>query len=235
MQAEQSIDQIKKLPNGSSVSSLIATIAEVKPQKTVNGARGPVTVQGLKLTQGNDFIFADAWGHSDMSNLQGQTFVINSVARNGTISGLSVKEKVGANGAKTYINLVISKSAVFHPLKQGQPAPSRQSGPVIGHAGHSDEGEVKERLNKYANLYTHCLVAGTYVKNNYAGLGGQMTDEQFQACVSALFINASKDGLQGLVKIGPFLPEVTAEPVSDPAPSTAAEQVGQANEDEIPY
>ena len=131
--------------------------------------------------------------------------------------------KPDKTGTKSYINLVISKSAAFHPVKQASVQHQNGGTRVVGTAGNasvgggSDESTVRERLNKYANLYAHCLVAGTYVKKTYAELGGQMTDEQFQACVSALFINASKDGLQGLVATGMFsaLPPATPAPHAD--------------------
>lgn len=55
---------------------------------------------------------------------------------------------------------------------------------------------AKQDLAKSANLMLLCLDASRFVKTEYEGKhGSQMTDDQFQAITSSLFINADKRGL----------------------------------------
>lgn len=69
----------------------------------------------------------------------------------------------------------------------------------------ADVGKVKKGLNKLANLYLHCLEAGCYVRRTYeASHQVQMTNEQFQGCVSSLFIQATRTGLDGITPTGVF-------------------------------
>lgn len=87
-----------------------------------------------------------------------------------------------------------------------QPAHDPVPAPVNGN-GH-DQKAVKLALNKYANLYLHCLEAGLYVRSTFDAAHHQeqtvMTDDQFQACVSAIFIQATRDFLAGSVETGKF-------------------------------
>lgn len=94
-----------------------------------------------------------------------------------------------------------SQPAQSQPTKQAtnkpaSPAPATNGGAV---------GDVKRTLNRMANLYLHCLEAGSYVAGTYDSIhDAKMTDEQFQACVSSLFIQATRENLYRELPIGSF-------------------------------
>lgn len=86
------------------------------------------------------------------------------------------------------------------------PAPSQpaQPPPQNGHATNGNGiGDVKKHLNRMANLYICCLEAGQYVKHQWKqGHEVDMSDDQFQACVSSMFIQASRENLYNAMPIG---------------------------------
>ncbi len=99
------------------------------------------------------------------------------------------------------------------PVQTAQPPAASATGrPVSPRAGvqspapaenHGAVGNVKREINKMANLYVYCLEAASYVEKTWnATHPVQMTDQQFQACASSLFIQASKDGLYNLLQHG---------------------------------
>lgn len=72
------------------------------------------------------------------------------------------------------------------------------------HDGNGDPVKAaRKSLARAANLYVLCMDAGTYVKEQLkARHSVEMTDAQYQACVSALFINASRDQLDSNLPTG---------------------------------
>lgn len=69
------------------------------------------------------------------------------------------------------------------PPHQAAPSPKATTGAQ----------DVKRQLNRTANLYLDCLLAGSYVREQWGITGHTMTDEQFQSCVSSLFIQSTRD------------------------------------------
>ncbi len=64
---------------------------------------------------------------------------------------------------------------------------------------------VRHSLNRMANLYLHCMEAGNYVRSQWeAAHQVKMSEEQFQACVSSLYIQGSRDNLYDGLPIGSF-------------------------------
>jgi hypothetical protein len=75
------------------------------------------------------------------------------------------------------------------------PAPSM---PPKGNGGpvQANGKKVDERLAQFSRLYLRCLDAAVYVQKQYqANHKVEMSGEQFQACASSLFIQATKDSL----------------------------------------
>lgn len=85
---------------------------------------------------------------------------------------------------------------------QHQSPPQQTNGNGNGHTGR----DVRKVLNKLANLYLHCYEAGDYVYRTVNEMHGpdSMNADQFQACVSSLFIAAQREGLELDVQGGKF-------------------------------
>lgn len=203
---EQTIAQIKNLADGAVVGSFVAQIAEVQPKKKA----GNGYVQGLKLQMGQDWIFADAWDHPDFTAHVGKTYVFHSVPKGEGFIGITVKEKPNAsNPAKPYKNLSLSRSAkvqfvdVYQAQKPAVPAAPATNGdqpapaPKGVIAQQVQSNKVDDTLGKLAALYVQCLIHGNDVAAEYHRMHGQpMKAEQFQAMVSALYIQATRIGLE---------------------------------------
>lgn len=76
------------------------------------------------------------------------------------------------------------------------PAATQEAPPSHDGNGNDPVKVARKALARAANLYVLCTDAGSYVKEQLkARHAVEMTDAQYQACVSALFINASRDQL----------------------------------------
>lgn len=135
---------------------------------------------------------------------------------------------------------------------QRQTAPMQQRTAVLIAASAqpstapSNDAAVRKALNKLANLYLHCLMAGSYVRGQWeANIGGRMTEEQFQACVSSIYIQATRMMLDGQLAAGsfqfpgskpaneePVQPETAPEPELPPVQS---ELPTEPEDDDVPF
>lgn len=222
------IADIKKLEHGATVPSVTGLVSEVKERRNVNGRRGLTTVQDIKLSQGNDFIWVIMWGRDDLSNLRGQEVKIANDR------GLQVKEENFNNRAGqpvTVKKLQVGEHATITSPGWGtpeqpaaQPAPQQQQAPAQQSKSHlpqqatlrpmPDESGVKDRLNRMANLYLDCILATDYIAATKP-----LTPEHYQACVASLFITATREGLHEKMAAGKFN---APKPAPSPAPAPAA-------------
>jgi hypothetical protein len=109
-------------------------------------------------------------------------------------------------------NAPAQTSSQTAPAAQGQSQVAQQGNGAASSNGHSGNGhsngngsggglpEVRKRINKMANLYLHCLAAAEYVQEQWETSKGKSGDrvmpaEQFQACVSSIFIEACRSQL----------------------------------------
>ena len=124
------IKQIKELP-AMPIPGTQGVLVEVQEHKQVACAKGPTTVQSLKLQDGNDWIYADCWGMQDISPWRDKhvIFVSNKTGNN-KMAGVSIKEKPSKDGSKTYKNLSISSACTMHSKETYEA--SRGSAPTPG-------------------------------------------------------------------------------------------------------
>lgn len=98
-----------------------------------------------------------------------------------------------------------------------------------------------QKLSAYAILYLHCLAYGRKINSTLKAEGKpEMPPDQFQACVSTLFIAGDRNGL-GVAPPPILRPAEAREPApatrrEDPAPSRAKDAPEKAGVDEdVPY
>lgn len=207
------INQIlTELQDGEVVPSVRGLITEVYDPNSGQNDNGPWSFQNLKLKDQSGEIKVKLKDCEPVpKNMKGRTVVI---ACNDGPHGLTgVKASDDEYRGKTSRILWVTKSAHItladEPQQQAAPAPqskpATQTGgqakpppprdmPPNGNGHHGPE-PVKVRLNKLANLYLRCLDAGMYVAKTYEEhTQCPMPPEQFQTCVSSLFIQATRDG-----------------------------------------
>jgi hypothetical protein len=103
-----------------------------------------------------------------------------------------------------------AQSQAQPPARSQQPAPSRQQQPAAaGSASGNDADPVtnaKRTLNRLANGYGLCLAAGEYVKSEWDKdhPDSPMPNDQFQAMVSALFIEGNRRMVFNDIPTGPL-------------------------------
>lgn len=109
-----------------------------------------------------------------------------------------------------------NQQAPAEPTRQSAPAsqPAKAPNgnghapaPATGHAPGNGQPTVRQRLNRLANLYLASLDAGMYVARTFEEQAGEpMSGEHFQACVSSLFIQATRENLQDQIAGGKYQP-----------------------------
>jgi hypothetical protein len=65
-------------------------------------------------------------------------------------------------------------------------------------------GGFKVMMNKIANTYIQSYISAEYIRNELKSHGNMMTEEHFQATVSSMFIQATRENLHLEAPTGPF-------------------------------
>lgn len=86
------------------------------------------------------------------------------------------------------------------------PPPAPMAPPGESVTPYSDIPAVRHHLSKAANLYLYAIEAGYYVRKTHDALHTDhpMTDDQFQACVSSLFIQSDRALMVNKCNVGTF-------------------------------
>ena len=216
------ISDIKKLDPGTILSVVTGNVDEVYKQKTGSSKHGQWTVQGVKLSEGREFIFVDFWNKPDLSGYKGHQIKITD--------DVEVKENNWTDkqgNAHTGIKLSAGKKSVITSPGFGDegtpppttPQPTSGSAPMAT-SPRSEPNEifVKKSLNRYANLYLMVEDAVDYIAKNKPFEG----ESGYQSAVATLFIQAVRDGLQDKVACGSYnkahQEEAPPAPVAPPPP-----------------
>ena len=233
----------KQQEAGGTIATLTGKVDEVYKRNAGVGPKGPWTVQGLKLSEGNDWIKVDLWNHDELSAYKGHVIKISN-DRGLKIEDNSWTDKNTGEVKGGGVKISGSKGSVITSPGFGDdgdappqaqqsapapfaPSPAVPSVPVPTGPG-PNEPFVKRRLNQLANMYLLCITAADYIYAN--PISAELTPEHYQACVSTLFIQATREGLTDHIAIGKFHkaeqhqeqePEPTPPP-PPPAPRTPA-------------
>lgn len=210
------------------IEAVVATVKSVGEYITGSGNFGPYSFQDVMLTDGQNEYLAVFGNRNELpKDVVGQTLLLKSVMskKNGLV-GLKVKPN-----KKGELVLSVTATAVVEDapeegesedgdLAPAAPAPTQSRlQPAAPRAAAAKPaapaarsvtpaGAVKDAktyLNRAANLMELCLDAADFIKGRYEathGGDGAMTDEQYKAIVSTLFINASKEGLADSMPTG---------------------------------
>lgn len=109
-----SIEDIAKLPKGTALEAVQASVSKVYPPRTVSGGKA---VQNLQLRSGSGTeIKLTAWEHSDLAMYEGREVVIQS----GPKGGLKVDIDTYKGRNTNYISA--SRMATFQVVSGGTPA-----------------------------------------------------------------------------------------------------------------
>ena len=205
----------KQQEAGGTIATLTGKVDEVYKRNAGVGPKGPWTVQGLKLSEGNDWIKVDLWNHDELSAYKGHVIKISS-DRGLQVQDNAYTDKAGVTKGAGTVKISCSKGAVItspgfgddgDAPQQTAPQAPHQVPPVAQAApAHSGPGPnepfVKRRQNQLANMYLLCNTAADYIYANPISAG--LTPEHYQACVSTLFIQATREGLTDHIAIGKF-------------------------------
>lgn len=99
-----------------------AVVSEIKERRTINGNYGPSTTQSAKLTQGQDWIYAEFVNQDDITDAEGQTITMLSTEGKHGFNGVAVKKV--EKGDRTFTNLRITAAA---NVNMGQPTGQAQA------------------------------------------------------------------------------------------------------------
>ena len=217
------ISEINKLGDGETVPSLTGRLTSIFDVKSGTNAKGEWSIQNATLRDGTGEIKVSIRNRAEIPrSWKGREVVI---ACNDGEHGLTgIKASDDTYREKTSRIVCVTGSAHID-LVEGSPAPQytpppapmmqapRQTQPPTNGNSNGASAPVdsvkaaRKDLNRMANLYLHCLHAADYVRAEWdkdVEIHGVMSDEQFQACTSSLFIQSTRDGLLMSIPTGSF-------------------------------
>jgi hypothetical protein len=220
--------------DGEIVMAVQAEIKAVYERRPVNaGTDKETTVQNVVLRDSTGEIRCSFWGHSDLSEHKGRTFVFHSNKGPKGIFGLKAKDKPDfKDKSKTVRELEVSKSATIQTVEAFQAsnggvtnaapaaAPVKQTGnagqaePIRSVAARTQSSPVS--LEMLSNFWECCYLLAD-AKQKKLGL----TDDIKQSMTASLFIQGMKENLHFREEL-----PITAKLVADKP------KVEQAPEDE---
>ena len=208
------IPEILNYPDQAPVTEVQAKVIAVYALRTIPTKFGPKSVQNFEIqdSAGNRMP-GTAWAHPDLMPLKGNEYVLHSNKGKGLKLVFDTYTPKGQDNPKTTKKLEIDKSGTFQHVEvyAAQKVPAApQEVPQKGGSGESNTRlapspqrpvEPAERaklsMTRLCNLW---LMSFEYAKFYIDPLVKAMTGiemglDQFQACVSSLYIQASKDNV----------------------------------------
>jgi len=236
--------------DGETVMAVQAEIKAVYERRDVNaGTDKATTVQNVVLRDSTGEIRCSFWGHSDLSEHKGRTFVFHSNKGPKGIFGLKAKDKPNYKD-KTKIDreLEVSKSATIQTVEAFQAANGGvtnatpvASAPVkqTGNAGQSEPSrsvlartqgsQSAVSLEMLSNFWECCyLLADSKQKK----LG--LTDDIKQSMTASLFIQGMKENLHFKEELPITATLTVADKPKEPTKPTPPPQETNVDED-VPF
>jgi hypothetical protein len=215
------IEQVIGMDKGFVIPAVTGTVKVVFPQDHKEGQKGPYTIQNFILQDATGEIKVGAFDHPDLSSLKGKTVTLAAgkdgrnkfgglekdgyqnrsgefvhqlkMTRIGRILDEATEAAHAATGTKqTYAPAPQAPRASHSAANQGQGTTTTTQTSPAPRGGLS----TVHAFNQLANVYLHALEAAAYVRRTaQSELGVELTDEDFRACASSLFIEANKQGI----------------------------------------
>ena len=213
-----SIKELLSLKDGDAVNETQGNVTQVFQRREVKTRFGTNTVQGGVLQDASGAkIELSVWGHPDIETLKGKEVVLHANQGKGLKIKYDSYTRRGAENPTTTIKLEVDKKGTFQLVavyeaqkgpeqaKESNPSQSESKGdgvtPPAGEKGSDAKGSRDDRVANYfgrlENLYLQCWesVASRISPDITSKTGMTMTPDQFQSCVSCLFIQANKDNV----------------------------------------
>lgn len=205
------IDEILNAEDEFNPQSFKGEVKRVYDFKEGEGARGKWTLQPILVSSGGKEVRVVFSGRNQYASTDIEGTEIYAKAhptKSGGYSGLKVKISEWKGEKKKELFVYESADVSFGDEDKGsaiidypktdaktETASDNESFETF-EANEDAVDAVKKALTKSANMMLVCLDAAKYVKSQYEGKHDtEMTDDQFQAISSSLFINADKRGL----------------------------------------
>lgn len=256
MPTVSTVTQALTLDVGDTLEAIQGVIKGIWKQTTGSGQRGEWKRQFILLGEGNNSIGVTLWGQTEIEEGDKGSHVYISGRANKKVKGAFVGitvEQDSKDDSKTALKVSEEASVEMReedaapappPKKQGSSAPAQRPAPAPAAARPGDEKAAKKSLARMANCYTACYVAALYAQRAISAKtnGGAFSQEQFQACVSSLFIEACKNHLWGQFAPVDFsgappwenqAPSAPTAPAPEPPPP--APEPEPAPEDDVPF
>jgi hypothetical protein len=186
---EVSLAELKKTSFGVPVT-VRGVLSDVKERKSGSGKRGPWSFQGAKLTEGKEYVYVSFQGHEDVSALDGREITIISSDEAEAYQGAFWDEEEYQD--KKYKKLIVTKSAAVEAgeTAKGGSTPSQQNKtPSRGNKTSPGPLSVEQAGMVRGNLYISAVKSAAYTRSELEKVDFRLTPENFQACVSTIFIS----------------------------------------------
>lgn len=198
------VEQLNQFADKVKIDGVTGTVNKVY----LPGNKGPINAKLAMI--GGEYTIAfwpSDWDQDSVVALEGKSVELTE----------NLSKSVRKSGGKTYHSVNVHKGASIAFLDGGAGVDTTQSvktPPASTHTGTAKPLQAKLEIQKMSNLHCACFVAATHQRENLAHAGHKMTEEMFQATVSSLFIQASRENLHKLMPDSP----ITLKPVEKAEP-----------------
>lgn len=207
--------------DGEIVMAVQAEIKAVYERRDVNaGTDKATTVQNVVLRDSTGEIRCSFWGHSDLTEHKGQTFVFHSNKTTKGIFGMKAKDKADyKDKGKIVREIEVSKSATIQTVDAFQAANGSVSNatspaPVAGNTsvkqaiicGKSEATYKVVDLDMLANFWEACYMRADAKQKKLS-----LTDDIKQSMTASLFIQGIKDNLHFKMPVAEVVAQIYVE------------------------
>ena len=232
---ELSIADVLQLEDKELIPSIKGTVKVVFDRKSGTSAKGPWSVQGFVLSQGDEEITCGAWNmDDDLKALKGSEVTLSCWKGDKGLSGVYAQDDEYNGNITRKIRLTKTAQIAVNgsvspqesPKASAAPkTPATKRNPVKGGTAPLDELAVRKNLNQLANFDLQCGVAADYTRRKMKERGLEMTAEEFQARWSSYFITGTRENWHRAIPAGDYhWPQVGHQEAPKPAPVETPKQ-----------
>lgn len=205
------VEQLNQFADKVKIDGVTGTVNKVY----LPGNKGPINAKLAMI--GGEYTIAfwpSDWDQDSVLALEGKSVELSE----------NLSKSVRKSGGKTYHSVNVHKGASIAFLDGGvgvdttQPVKTPSANPQASQ-NQPKPLQAKLEIQKMSNLHCACFVAATHQRENLAHAGHKMTEEMFQATVSSLFIQASRENLHKLMPDSP----ISLKPVEKAEPKQESE------------
>lgn len=205
------IAQISDMSPGETVPSIVGTLRAAYPQSRGQTDKGPWSVQNMILADGQSSVKVKLWDHDAVSEAWvGKAVCLHSHESQKGLTGLKVESDTYKGVTSKIIKatatavIVLAEASETAPASAPDPAPASAPAPAPAHTpvpaapangNGKQRSDAEHALAGWAKLYLRCMDAADHIsQERSAAMKAPLTSDSYQACVSALFIQATRNG-----------------------------------------